>query len=110
MENTFYLCRQRLLSVSSYSGPPYSVKGIELKVCLWRLSSTNLSAPGGVYGPRRTTVLNPPPNFTTSTSSPSWSSPIAIESPRSPFFFNLRADGHSTLGHCFFHHMSFLTS
>ena len=87
-----------------------AIKRIELKVCRWELLPTNFSAPGGVYGPRRTTVLSHPPNVLNSTSSPSWSSPIAIESPRSPFFFNLRADGHSTLGHCFFHHMSFLTS
>ena len=110
MKKAFYLCRQRLLSVSGYSGPPYSVKGIAMKVCQWELLPTNLSAPGGVYGPRRTTVLNPPPNVTTSTSSPSWSFLDAIGISRPTFFFNFSAEGHSSLGHCFFHHMSFPTN
>ena len=87
-----------------------AIKRIELKVCQWELLPTNLSAPGGVYGPRRTTVLNPPPNVTTSTSSPSWSFLDAIGISRPTFFFNFSAEGHSSLGHCFFHHMSFPTN
>ena len=127
MAETSYRRKRRSPFVPSSTGRPSSVQGIILedRNSNWQLPDILLRTQEVCYGPRWATVLVSIPHITPlSTGSPSWSSTphenssivlssacLYREAARvQVYFFNFSAEGHSSLGHCFFNHMSFPTN